>query len=175
MAKIGEGDPRWIVQDREDGSNVNGWHWQEKNYLGWAKTKLNTLFTNMAIEMSPEVGVCAVTTVKSVTGEASISTRKGGKKVAVFDLSFVLTWEGKLAADDKELKGEVKVSEFSSENDEDEYEWAVTADGKGKPQDEMKKLVRGSQKDMEAHLRQFREDFVAEGNIPSTPRGTTPC
>ena len=28
MAKIGEGDQRWIVKDRADGTNVNGWHWQ---------------------------------------------------------------------------------------------------------------------------------------------------
>ena len=27
MAKWGEGDPRWIVEDRTDGKNVNNWHW----------------------------------------------------------------------------------------------------------------------------------------------------
>jgi hypothetical protein len=27
MAKWGEGDPRWLVESREDGKNVNGWHW----------------------------------------------------------------------------------------------------------------------------------------------------
>ena len=27
MAKWGEGDPRWIVEDRTDGTNVNNWHW----------------------------------------------------------------------------------------------------------------------------------------------------
>lgn len=27
MAKVGEGDPRWIVTGREDGKNVNNWHW----------------------------------------------------------------------------------------------------------------------------------------------------
>lgn len=25
MAKLGEGDPRWLVQERKDGTNVNGW------------------------------------------------------------------------------------------------------------------------------------------------------
>ena len=29
MAKWGEGDPRWIVQEREDGTNLNDWHWFE--------------------------------------------------------------------------------------------------------------------------------------------------
>ena len=27
MAKWGEGDPRWIVEDRPDAVNVNNWHW----------------------------------------------------------------------------------------------------------------------------------------------------
>eukprot|EP00976_Prorocentrum_cordatum_P032330 657303-Prorocentrum_minimum.AAC.4 len=27
MAKWGEGDPRWKVEERTDGCNVNGWHW----------------------------------------------------------------------------------------------------------------------------------------------------
>ena len=27
MAKAGEGDPRWIVEERSDGTNVNNWHW----------------------------------------------------------------------------------------------------------------------------------------------------
>ena len=34
MAKWGEGDSRWLVQEREDGANVNGWHWQERNMHG---------------------------------------------------------------------------------------------------------------------------------------------
>ena len=27
MAKWGEGDPRWIVEERSDATNVNNWHW----------------------------------------------------------------------------------------------------------------------------------------------------
>jgi hypothetical protein len=27
MAKWGEGDPRWIVEDRADGTNADNWHW----------------------------------------------------------------------------------------------------------------------------------------------------
>ena len=26
MAKWGEGDPRWIVEERADAKNVNNWH-----------------------------------------------------------------------------------------------------------------------------------------------------
>ena len=27
MAKWGDGDPRWIVEERADATNVNNWHW----------------------------------------------------------------------------------------------------------------------------------------------------
>ena len=29
MAKWGEGDPRWIVEERPDATNVNNWHWYD--------------------------------------------------------------------------------------------------------------------------------------------------
>lgn len=36
MAKWGQGDPRWIVEEREDGTNVNNWHWCGRRAGGWA-------------------------------------------------------------------------------------------------------------------------------------------
>jgi len=33
MAEFGKGDPRWIVNEREDGRNVNAWHWYVYQYL----------------------------------------------------------------------------------------------------------------------------------------------
>ena len=43
MAKVGEGDARWIVADRADGTNVNAWHWEERDVLPWAKRRLQEL------------------------------------------------------------------------------------------------------------------------------------
>ena len=37
MAKWGEGDPRWIVEEREDAKNVNNWHWY--GYLDFGSNK----------------------------------------------------------------------------------------------------------------------------------------
>ena len=42
MAKVGEGDERWIVKEREDGKNCNGWHWSETNLTEWSKEQLTT-------------------------------------------------------------------------------------------------------------------------------------
>lgn len=50
MARFGEEDPRWIVQDREDGANVNGWHWVEKNYFGeYRRRRKRTLYVYMYV------------------------------------------------------------------------------------------------------------------------------
>lgn len=43
MAKVGEGDARWIVEERADGANVNAWHWAERDVLPWAKRRLQEL------------------------------------------------------------------------------------------------------------------------------------
>ena len=43
MAKWGEGDPRWIVEERPDATNVNNWHWSEKNADNWSKQKLKVI------------------------------------------------------------------------------------------------------------------------------------
>jgi hypothetical protein len=43
MAKWGEGDPRWIVEERADGTNANNWHWKEKNATVWSKQTLKSL------------------------------------------------------------------------------------------------------------------------------------
>ena len=50
MAKWGEGDPRWIVEERPDATNVNNWHWTEKNADAWSKKKLEELLVNFVIE-----------------------------------------------------------------------------------------------------------------------------
>jgi hypothetical protein len=35
MARLGEGDPRWLVTDRQDGRNVNAWHWYILIYFSY--------------------------------------------------------------------------------------------------------------------------------------------
>lgn len=44
MAKWGEGDPRWIVEERADAHNVNNWHWRESDATQWSKTRFRSKF-----------------------------------------------------------------------------------------------------------------------------------
>ena len=48
MAKLGEGDARWIVRERDDGANVNGWHWSEKNLTPWSEERLRELLVGIS-------------------------------------------------------------------------------------------------------------------------------
>jgi hypothetical protein len=70
MAKWGEGDPRWIVEERADSHNVNNWHWKEVGKLTrflsiadrtryssdankWSEKKLKELLEGMVVEDGP--------------------------------------------------------------------------------------------------------------------------
>ena len=75
MAKWGEGDPRWIVEERPDATNVNNWHWTEKNADAWSKKKLEELFVNAIIE-DPKIGNVVIEEMEKCDGEARANNRK---------------------------------------------------------------------------------------------------
>jgi hypothetical protein len=97
MAKWGEGDPRWVasysgpgccsisggrdirglvcrwvVEHREDGTNVNGWHWEDKNRFSWTKQRLPELFQGLAADMPQDEGSVSIVDIKTVTGEVRL-------------------------------------------------------------------------------------------------------
>eukprot|EP01117_Protostelium_nocturnum_P009655 TRINITY_DN3453_c0_g1_i1.p1 TRINITY_DN3453_c0_g1~~TRINITY_DN3453_c0_g1_i1.p1 ORF type:complete len:352 (-),score=141.37 TRINITY_DN3453_c0_g1_i1:70-1125(-) len=123
MAAIGEGDPRWIVTQREDGRNVNNWHWTEADYTLWTKNRLIQLIVGEKVETE----TCEVE-MKSLTmnGEVSVNTRKQ-KTIFFYELDVTVKFEGKLKGGDKEVKGSIQIPYISEENDHDDFEvkWTV--------------------------------------------------
>ena len=62
--------------------------------------------------------------------------------------------------DDVEVKGEIKVKEFCSTNDEDEYEYTVSvSDGKSEAKELLKSRV---EKTVEATLLPYFRQFASE-------------
>lgn len=61
--------------------------------------------------------------------QASVSQRKGGKKLAVFDLILDIEWVGRVDAEADEVKGKIKITEFASHSDPDEYMLECTKTG----------------------------------------------
>ena len=93
MAKVGEGDDRWIVKERDDGKNCNGWHWSEVNLNEWSKERLKELLCVAIVEDS--TGTCKVTEVEKCAGDVTVQSRKQ-KKFPLYELEIVLKWEGQL-------------------------------------------------------------------------------
>jgi activator of HSP90 ATPase len=73
MAKWGEGDARWIVEDRKDGANVNGWHWEEKNRMHWVKERVPELLQQLSAEAPGKRVIVRVKEVVKVDGHVRFS------------------------------------------------------------------------------------------------------
>mmetsp|Transcript_13538 Transcript_13538/g.31158 ORF Transcript_13538/g.31158 Transcript_13538/m.31158 type:complete len:350 (-) Transcript_13538:33-1082(-) len=113
MAKIGEGDPRWIVKDRADGANVNAWHWEEKNCRESFKSKLTSVISEQTVYDGPE-GKVVFKTVEQVEGEICINQRKG-RRFLFYDLENIkVAWEASLG--DATAKGSFLIPEVDSVN-----------------------------------------------------------
>jgi activator of HSP90 ATPase len=95
MALKGQGDPRWIVESRADGANVNAWHWTETDLSEWAKDKLKQLLAGIPIESDKFVG--GTTTVTHVDGDVTVNTRKQ-KTIVLYELDVTVKWEGQLTS-----------------------------------------------------------------------------
>ncbi|KAM7116989.1 activator of 90 kDa heat shock protein ATPase homolog 2-like isoform X2 [Ciconia boyciana] len=89
MAKWGQGDPRWIVEERADATNVNNWHWTERDATGWSKSKLKEVLVGLVVE--GEAGRCEISDLKHVEGEASCNSRKG-KLIIFYEWNLRLSW-----------------------------------------------------------------------------------
>lgn len=116
MALRGEGDPRWVVRERQDGRNVNGWHWEDKNVSEWAQTRLKALISSSFCRTpNPAPGV-AVSSVETVEGDATLYNRKGVLKV-LYDLKISGRWSSLHEADDEKTYGDFKIDLFDDEPD----------------------------------------------------------
>jgi len=139
MALWGKGDPRWIVEERPDSTNVNNWHWTERDATTWSKSKLKELFLNLKEET--DEGSWKIDEVKSVTGEATINNRKG-KLIYFYEWELNLNYKGTLPGSDLEHKGTITIPNLSDENDADDIDVQIIAKGDAKNAEKLKTMVR---------------------------------
>mmetsp|Transcript_39707 Transcript_39707/g.98261 ORF Transcript_39707/g.98261 Transcript_39707/m.98261 type:complete len:362 (-) Transcript_39707:259-1344(-) len=148
MAKVGEGDERWIVAEREDGSNVNGWHWQEKDAFEWSRERFGDLLMQTVCEGEPDGVFLRTTGVSALTGEAYVNRRKG-KIIAGYELDLKISYEGEIreggAADGAvtaSVTGNVHFPYLADENAGDEPDAKVLAAGEGPNDEKIKEIMR---------------------------------
>ncbi|XP_049851415.1 activator of 90 kDa heat shock protein ATPase homolog [Schistocerca gregaria] len=146
MAKLGEGDPRWLVTNREDGKNVNNWHWSEQSLYPWMKDKLTSMFEKKGIAEDDECKVW-INCLDSLTGEVFMSNRKGKRKF-LWDLNMKLEWCGKMkmrrASDEsgeedqnkRTVKGKIECSNITVMDDD--FDVKITIDDKERDADGLK-------------------------------------
>lgn len=183
MAKWGEGDPRWIVEERPDAVNVNNWHWTEKNATPWSKERLRSLFTSFAIDESPVK--CRITSVTTVDGEATANNRKG-KLIFFYEWNIVLKWTGELDDGAKSFGGDVTIPNLSEENDLDEVQINIGLEESNDESERLRKFMYNIGRDrlrkqLGLYLKELREEFskglilpkkddpVAPGSKPVKP------
>lgn len=53
--------------------------------------------------------------------QACVSIRKQGKKLAIYDLTIEIKWIGQVDGGEEEVDGTIKIGEFASESDEDDW------------------------------------------------------
>ncbi|KAK2855776.1 hypothetical protein Q5P01_004511 [Channa striata] len=174
MAKWGQGDPRWIVEERADATNVNNWHWTERDVSSWSSERLQQLLLTVRVE-GPE-GVCRVTDVDKIDGEASISNRKG-KLIFFYEWQLRASWLGTSRSGVK-YRGAVNVSNLSDENDLDDLDISVSLH-KDQPNTPLLDLMKRSgiqevRKILGEFIHQLKSEFSQGMILPSVNKPTPP-
>lgn len=160
MAKWGEGDPRWIVEERPDATNVNNWHWTEKNACAWSQEKLKELFINSKIE--GDGVLCEIVEMEKCEGEAVANNRKG-KLIFFYEWNIVLKWTS-TAKSDKQVEGKINIPNLSEENDISEIDIEVTLKDSTEEGEEIKKFLHTKGKDtirekLKRYVSSLKEEF----------------
>ncbi|XP_036190331.1 activator of 90 kDa heat shock protein ATPase homolog 2 isoform X3 [Myotis myotis] len=172
MAKWGQGDPRWIVEEREDGTNVNNWHWTERDATSWSKGKLRESLVGIVVEN--EAGRCQISDLKQVEGEASCSSRKG-KLIFFYEWNIRLGWKGIIKESGAKHKGLIEIPNLSEENEVDDTE--VNVSKKKGDGDVLKDLMKtaGTAKVREAlgdYLKALKTEFTVGMILPTRATAT---
>ncbi|KAK6126860.1 hypothetical protein DH2020_039383 [Rehmannia glutinosa] len=120
MARMGEGDKRWIVEDRPDGTNVHNWHWAERDCLDWARNFLSNLLCGKTLLAGEGNFYIKTKKLEKLEGEAYVNIRKG-KIIPGYELSLILSYEAEAKDSDGSsvilsTEGSVEVPYISDEN-----------------------------------------------------------
>ncbi|KAM7368462.1 hypothetical protein PAMP_014676 [Pampus punctatissimus] len=173
MAKWGEGDPRWIVEERADATNVNNWHWTERDVSGWSSECLRQLL--LAVRVEGSEGFCQLTDISKLDGEASINNRKG-KLIFLYEWQLMAGWLG-TSSNGVKFRGNIKVANLSDENNMDDLDITVSL-YKDQPNTPLLDLMKRSgvqevRRVLGEYVHQLRSEF-SQGMILPTATKPTP-
>ncbi|CAD6196421.1 unnamed protein product [Caenorhabditis auriculariae] len=161
MAKWGEGDPRWIVEERADATNVNNWHWSEKNATPWSRDRLSQLLQGLVIEDGSIV--IKLDEIKKLEGEATANNRKA-KLIFLYEWVIEVSYTARVTGTDTEYKGKIEVPNLSDENSASELDVSSTLETKGPHEAQIRNVLKKKgtevvQEALGAYIRELKEEF----------------
>ncbi|XP_064623196.1 activator of 90 kDa heat shock protein ATPase homolog 1-like [Lineus longissimus] len=174
MAKWGEGDPRWIVEERPDAANPNNWHWTEKNASPWSRERIKDLLDGLKVET--EEGCCQISEVSKIEGEACANNRKG-KLIFFYEWEVTAEWSGFLNSDPKtKYKGKLEVPNLSDENDASELDVSVTVTSTKDDAHKVKEIMwlKGSElvkEQLGKYIKDLKTEFSQGMILPTKNQG----
>jgi activator of HSP90 ATPase len=131
MAKVGQGDPRWLVSNRADGQNVGDWHWKESDLTPWAKETLTSRLKALVLVEDESVRV-VVTKASGFDGDVTVSTRKG-RKIFFYDLAIDLEWSGEFKVPPAEsafsCTGKIHLSDIEQDSRVEDFQFTLSVAG----------------------------------------------
>lgn len=157
------------MEERPDATNVNNWHWTEKNATPWSKERLSQLFNDYKIEQN-DID-CVVNEVDKCNGEATVNNRKG-KLIFFYEWELVLKWSGRLLKNSKlSHKGKLTIPNLSEENDLDDVEITVTIDESNDESEALKQFMYNSGRDhirrqLGVYIKELKEEYSKNLILP---------
>ncbi|CAL1272744.1 unnamed protein product [Larinioides sclopetarius] len=161
MAKWGEGDPRWLVEERPDAKNVNNWHWTEKNASHWSKEKFREILIGTKIET--DFAQCEISEITKCEGDAVVNNRKA-KLIFFYEWAIEMKWSGALVNGDTTVKGTLEIPNLSEEHDMKDVDINVHLETIGPEADVVKDMMRktGSEvirRQLSLYVNSLKEEF----------------
>ena len=147
--------PTLSFQERADGKNVGGWHWQERDVLPWAQQRLQELLGGAEVVSSSSSASSTSTSSSFETGpkvetsgEAVVNSRKG-KLIPAYELTLKGTWR-------EAGKGE-KSENNNNNNNKGDWEIYLADENQGEDPDVRTSVAPGAGEGAEEAARAFRE------------------
>lgn len=175
MAKVGEGDARWIVSDRSDGKNVNSWHWEEKDLSKATHDAMKSLFTDLSLHSADNFSL-KIKEVADVTGDVTVAQRKG-KIMCYFELKMSLKWTGKV--DGESVEGKLAMAEIEHDNFQEDFDITVSCTENNAAARKAEDWLRqGGRAKVRSTVRKYFDELFVQHNVGSmlkaggSPAGT---
>lgn len=164
MAKIGENDPRWIVSDRQDGKNVNSWHWEEKDLTAAAHGAIKEIFSSLQLIDEPDLSL-RIKEVSDISGDVTVAQRKG-KIMCYFEIKMTLKWGGKVTGDS--VDGKLVLPDVEHDNFRDEFEINVSVADNNAASRKAEEWMRANcRPKVRAEIKKYIESLFVQYNVGS--------